>query len=464
MAEPNGESRVVDYYTDVVLPALAERLDTAFPEFGWRRDARGWIATNEEMTRRELGARAERVIAHGPAPRGFLVHGGDAVLWTAYVNGGHIPRGRDFVATVRSLAERAGVDVSPLDRPEQRDRRAELLDDFFELARAELASERGEAARQYLEARGFPREVVETSGLGVVPPAAELRRALADKGYTKQGVEESGLLADRRWAGRICGAWRDERGGVRTVWARTLDGGGDPGAKYLYLRGASRTGLPPYGLSEVLAQPLAERRELVLVEGLLDPHHFRAHGIRNVAALGGTSTPPETFERLARRGFEEVTICLDRDLPGRTATARVVDRAVRASTNPAIFVLESEHLAPSKDPDQFLRERGPDAWRELLEKRECGVTWRARDLLGGVEPEASKLARRNALHRAGMWLGSLPPSLALEQDDAVREVATRCGYDGEAVTRAFRARFWNENAPRFRNTRRRDPIDVGRGL
>src|SRR6266508_4603205 len=71
MAETNAESQIVDYYTDVVLPALTERLDTAFPEFGWRRDSRGWVATNEEMTHRVLGVRADRVVAHGPAPRGF---------------------------------------------------------------------------------------------------------------------------------------------------------------------------------------------------------------------------------------------------------------------------------------------------------------------------------------------------------------------------------------------------------
>ena len=41
--------------------------------------------------------RAERVVAHGPAPRGFLVHGGDAMLWTAYVNGGSVPRGPQFI-------------------------------------------------------------------------------------------------------------------------------------------------------------------------------------------------------------------------------------------------------------------------------------------------------------------------------------------------------------------------------
>src|SRR5213596_289117 len=107
MAGPNGRESIVDYYTDVVLPALVERLDHAFPEFGWRRDARGWVATNEQHTHALLGVRAARVIAHGPAPPGFLVHGGDPIHWTAYVNGGSVPRGSDFVRAVRELAERA---------------------------------------------------------------------------------------------------------------------------------------------------------------------------------------------------------------------------------------------------------------------------------------------------------------------------------------------------------------------
>src|SRR6478672_5354218 len=84
LMEPShpSQQRIGDFYTEVVLPALAERLDSAFPEFGWKRDARGWVATNEEMTHRALGVRADRVVAHGDAPPGFLVHGGPMVRWT----------------------------------------------------------------------------------------------------------------------------------------------------------------------------------------------------------------------------------------------------------------------------------------------------------------------------------------------------------------------------------------------
>lgn len=107
-------------------------------------------------------------------------------------------------------------------------------------------------------------------------------------------------------------------------------------------------------------------------------------------------------------------------------------------------MLDPEHLARSKDPDAFLREHGPEAWLELLTKRECGVTWRARELLGGATLESEPVVRREALAHAGTWLGTLPARLSLEQEDAVRVVAALCGYSTDAVQRAFRARYWND--------------------
>src|SRR4051812_46755262 len=183
LMEPKRRVSVVDYYTDVVLPALAERLDTAFPEFGWRRDARGWIATNDEMTHRVLGVRAQRVVAHGAAPRGFLIHGGDPVLWTAYVNGGTVPRGAEFVRAVTDLAARVGVDASAFSEPRVRDRRADLLEAVFTLAQRELASARGNRARAYLEGRMLPPAALGNARLGVVPPRAAARSALLEQGF-----------------------------------------------------------------------------------------------------------------------------------------------------------------------------------------------------------------------------------------------------------------------------------------
>jgi DNA primase len=443
MAAP-GQMSAIDYYTDVVLPALYERLDTAFPEFGWRRDARGWVATNEEMTHSVLGVRAARVVAHGPAPRGFLVHGAEATLWTAYVAGGAVPRGESFTQAVSELARRAGVDTAPLERPVPRDRRTDLLHDFFTLCRWELAAEAGAPARKYLEQRGLPPKTVDRCGLGVVPSPRAARDGLRSAGYSEAEIQQSGVLADSRWAGRLCGGWRDERGRIKTIWARSLEPAAD--VRYLYLRGASRTNLPPYGLSWVLKET-PRPRDVVLVEGLLDVHHLRAREIRNVVALGGTAVRAATFEALARAGFENLTISLDRDEAGRAATAHAVERAVGAAASPAVYVVDPDQLAPAKDPDAFVRERARD-WPSVLASRTCGVVWRAREFVRDVDSASPVVARRRALASAGAWLGSLPPRLSLEQEDAVRAVAEQCGYSPEAAARSFAARFWSPERSR----------------
>jgi hypothetical protein len=137
---------------------------------------------------------------------------------------------------------------------------------------------------------------------------------------------------------------------------------------------------------------------------------------------------------------QAVTLCLDADGPGRAATARAVENATRARTSPCVYVA----AVVTKDPDELVRGHGVEAWSELLNTRECGVTWRAAELLADAAATDPPAKRRTALVRAGSWLGSLPPRLALEQEDAVRTVAERCGYSADAAARAFRARFFRD--------------------
>ncbi|MEJ7569226.1 MAG: toprim domain-containing protein [Gaiellaceae bacterium] len=452
----HSQQRIGDFYAEVVLPALADRLDAAFPEFGWRRDARGWVATNEETTHRVLGVRAERVVAHGPAPRGFLVHGGDATLWTAYLNGGLVPRGEAFASVVREIATRAGVDTSPGDRPRPRNRRVDLLHDFFTLCRMELHGNDETDARAYLERRGLPTDAIDGTGLGVVPHELVTRKALDACGYSQLEVAQSGVLADGRWTGRLCGAWRDEQGKIRTLWARSLRES-DTSTRYLYLSGATRSGLLPYGLSEVLRQPPPERRELVLVEGLLDVHHLQARGFPSIAAAGSARLQPGAVTQLQKLGFDSVVLAFDNDAPGREGMVRAVEDVSRAREAPALRVLEPKRLAGAKDPDAFVREHGLEKFRGLVDQAGCAISWRALELTQGVTPQDNTQTRRAALARAGTWLGTLSARHSLEQEDAIRLVAERCGYSRVAVERAFHARFWHQPA-RTRQSHGRGPV------
>jgi DNA primase len=427
---------LAERYERSVLPHIAERLDAVFPAFGWERDARGWHATDDDHTHALLGCRADRVVCHGDAPRGILIHGQGPVLFTTLANAMQPARGRDFVRVVQQLAETVGVDLGTEGRATQAEQRARLLHDAFVLSRRELRSERGAAAVRYLvEQRGFPADTVTQTTLGVVPAHDRLRAGLTAAGWTRQDIDASNVLADDRWPGRIVGAWRDETGHARTLWTRSADPDEPAATRYLYLRCASRTGLPPYELSCMLADRNDDQRAIVLVEGLLDVHHLRAHGITNVAALGGVITRPELFSELDRLGVHEVTLMLDADEAGLVGTIRAIDNAVRAERSPDLYVARTDGV-DAKDPDELLRRSGPAAIRELVERRRSAASWRVEGLLEVAgEPAAG-------VRRAGEWLGRLGPRWALEQDDAVATIARAAGRDEEAVRRAFRARYW----------------------
>ena len=81
------------------------------------RDAHGWVASNQEFTHTSLGVRADRVVCHGDAPRGFLIHGQGPVLWTTYLNDGP-PRPRPRLRRRRPRARQTSRPRHDrLDRP-----------------------------------------------------------------------------------------------------------------------------------------------------------------------------------------------------------------------------------------------------------------------------------------------------------------------------------------------------------
>jgi len=126
------------------------------------------------------------------------------------------------------------------------------------------------------------------------------------------------------------------------------------------------------------------------------------------------------------------------------ATAKAIENASRSSSSPALLVVDPDDLTPGKDPDDAVRDLGAEGFARLLGTRRCAVTWRALEFARDLSGNTEVVGRRKALERAGSWLGSLPPRLALEQEDAVTAVASRCGYSPEAATRAYRARYWAE--------------------
>jgi DNA primase len=143
-------------------------------------------------------------------------------------------------------------------------------------------------------------------------------------------------------------------------------------------------------------------------------------------------------------------LCLDNDASRRDGTVRAVENAVRARTSPAIYVANTDGSG-AKDPDALVREHGIDASRKLIDRRECGIVWRTREMVKGIRTDTPLDQRRQTLRETGAWLGTLPPRLAIEQEDDVKLTAERCGYSPEAARRVFQKKYFHDPGKDLRN-------------
>jgi DNA primase len=426
-------------------PALGKRLDSAFPEFGFRRGPGGWwIASMEPSGAEGYGAREGKLTASGFGFRSFKA-GKPPVSWADYLEG----QGHPFPENLRELARLAGVDFPEREwTPEQREEvsrketQRKLLRDFMALAKAHLLSPKGESAVSYLVGRGFKVEDLDRLELGLCPAVLEVERALTPKGHGVEPLRR--LLSDSRWVGRLVGSIRDPWGEVANLWARDLSGKAEQGDKYLYLSNEAaltRKGeLVPFGLGEALQH--GGKENLLLVEGVLDALHLQARGVGNVAALGGDGgqLTPEILERLARHKVKAASLLLDNDSGGQEGLKKAMVNLGRAqhegTPTPELWVVDPTGMAPQKDPDAFLKAHNEDPAKllEMVERRTSANLFRAHSLLAGITPESPEAARKLATSKVVEFANSLRGRRAeLDREDLFRLVSSATGYTFESL-------------------------------
>jgi replicative DNA helicase/DNA primase len=446
MNRPKRTPSPVDFYEEQVLPEVFARLPEVFPELKWKRTGKGWTATDSETTHARFDARPDRVVCNRPG--GFLVHGSGPVSWLAYLKGGTTtPKGADFVEAVKGLARAAGVDCSPLEREltpaeserlQARQRRGDLLERFMDAARVCLGLGEGRTnATEYLRKRGFTLNAqpdYEALPFGVYTTCAGVRDRLREEGFTAEEIEASGLVADARWEGRLLIEWRDARGRIATIAARDLTESAEEGAKYLYLKGGTKP--PAYGLDVVKDSDAARREGVVLVEGLLDVVLLQARGLDNVAALGGSGglLTAERWAELGRLNVPAFVLALDSDEPGREGTLKALHNLRNVDNVRNVYVLPPEALGTAKDPDELVRAKGVDAFREILGKARPWALYLGEDLLGGLTPASEDRAKREAVGRVLDFSSDLRGErAALDSEDLLRLTAEKTGYTFETL-------------------------------
>ncbi|MDD6154274.1 MAG: DNA primase [Eubacteriales bacterium] len=115
-----------------------------------------------------------------------------------------------------------------------------------------------------------------------------------------------------------------------------------------------------YGL-QIARQGAASMGYIILVEGYMDAVSLHQYGINNACASLGTALT-ENQAKLLHRYTKEVVLSYDADNAGRKAALRGIE--ILRNEGMKVKVL---HVTSGKDPDEFVKEYGKDAFLKLID-------------------------------------------------------------------------------------------------
>ncbi len=342
-----------------------------------------------------------------------------------------------FPEALRKLAERAGVKIPEVNLDPGAQLRRREQEDAWEINKtaaafyaSQLKEKVGEPARLYLEKRGITAEVASKFGLGYAPSQKDTllrllkERKISGEEALRYGLAmrlERGELIDR-FRGRLIFPITDARGRVVGFGGRALDDVAQP--KYL------NSPETPYFNKREFLYALHQARDAirsagaaVIVEGYLDAITAHQFGFCNVVASLGTSLTREQA-RLLLRCTGTVLIAYDNDAAGTAATLRGLD--LLQETGLKIRVMG---VPRGKDPDEFLRTAGPEAWEVAVAGAVPLVEFKVLHFAGkGLDTAAAKMA----------VLQAIIPNLALlptiaEREEGIRTVVQLTGLSWDTV-------------------------------
>ena len=342
-----------------------------------------------------------------------------------------------FVEAVRILAERAGIrlpeeSLTPKQR-EASEKKTALLEIYKTAAGFyfyQLRSPGGERGLSYLRERGLGDNTIRSFGLGYAQQSGSpLYKYLKSRNYPDELLLESGLfhfdekrgVSDRFW-NRVMFPIQDLRGRVIGFGGRVM-GEGKP--KYLN----SPETLLFNKRKQLYALNFAKstrRGYFILCEGYMDVITMHQAGFNNACASLGTALTPEQCALLSRY-TGEVLLLYDSDSAGVNAALRAIPLLKDAGITPRVV-----NLSPCKDPDEFIRKRGPEALEQLLEAAENAFLFELRLKEGSYR--RSDPAEWTAFQKeaARMLLG-IPEEM--ERQNYLEAVCGRYGFDRGSMER-----------------------------
>lgn len=309
--------------------------------------------------------------------------------------------GLEFQDAVRYLAKEYNMTVPESEgNPQvrhQRERTLELLKESARFFYAQLHSPVGAQALAYFQSRRLSKKTMNNFGLGFAPDSFHaLLDAMTAKGYSKQELEQAGLIAKGKngtyydkFRNRVMFPIIDIRGDVIGFGGRVMD---DSKPKYL---NSPETAVfnKRRNLFAMNVAKKTKSEYFLLAEGYMDVIALHQAGFDCAVASLGTSLTDEQA-RLLSRHTKTVIVCYDADTAGQSASQRAIDILKKAGLRVKIL-----RIPGAKDPDEFIKAKGPEAFRKLIERSDNDIRYRietVRDKYDFTEDEQRILFLREA--------------------------------------------------------------------
>ncbi len=288
-----------------------------------------------------------------------------------------------YVDAVKFLADRAGMSM-----PEQSyndttaKQRMRILEANREAARlfhAYLYSQGGRVGLDYYHSRGYTDATIKRFGLGYAPQSFDfLRSELRKKGFHDEELVLAWLCARSKNGRGIYDIFRnrvmipiiDVRGNVIAFGGRVLD---DSKPKYLN-SGDTLVFKKTNNLFALNFAKQVKTDHLILCEGYMDVIALHQAGFQNAVAALGTSFTAE-HARLMSRYTDEVVLVFDADAAGQKGAQRAIGLLRDVGLRIRLVTIPD-----GKDPDEFIKNNGPERFKLLVERASNDVEYRLIEL------------------------------------------------------------------------------------
>lgn len=231
-----------------------------------------------------------------------------------------------------------------------------------------IFSQDSRGALEYLSNRGLDTNLIKEHQLGYAPPKwSELYEFLNSKGYNDEDLLALGLIKKSE-EGRIYDAFRNRiifpifspSGRIIAFGGRTLEKDNSV-PKYINSPDTPifKKGKNVYGIERAIN--IKNKNYSILMEGYMDVLSANIFGFDTSIAPLGTALTEEQAQ-LIKRYSSNILLSFDMDKAGISATER------------ASFILKSQgfnirvlQFEGSKDPDEFLKKNGKEAFLKVVE-------------------------------------------------------------------------------------------------